>query len=360
MSKLKQYDFKQLDSLRNQMDPIADQAVLDLIKFPEVISEINCWEEIPISIPSHFPKSIHIFLAEYTISPTDQEKVILNQGQQFFETYGDLYLAMLGFCSLPYCYAFADGAEVLVRSQRILNDSGRRLGETAKFLLEVFKPGAFILSNQAFLICAKVRLIHAYSRYFIIRYAKDWNNAFGKPINQEDLIGTNLAFSLMVMRGMRKIGKSISIKQNELILGYWRYLGKLMGLHIEFWPNTSKEAFELEKLIRIRHMKNSKAGEVLIRSLLDYYETNQKEEFLKGQSESLVSFLIGKQASEALKIKSKLPLNPEIIGTLFQYLGWKNYSGSKSHSKIARNFESGFIQQFGEPVQILLPERKRS
>lgn len=342
------------------MDPPADHAVSDLMENPEIISQINQWDSIPDEIPDHFPKSLKLLFEDYNILPSTKEQSILNKGQAFFNERGDIYLAMLGFYSLPYCYAFADGAEVLVRSKRIMEESGKRLGETAKFLLEIFKPGAFLTSKDAFFICAKIRLIHSFSRYFINNYAKDWREEFGKPINQEDLLGTNLAFSLLVLRGMRKIGQSISISQTEFILAYWKYLGKLMGIQESFWPETAKEAFELEKLIRKRHMKNSLAGEKLIRSLLNYYEENQREVFLKGKSESLVAFMIGKEASNALGIKSELPLTSEVMGSIFKFLGWKNYAGNKSHSRFSYEFEQSYLQQFGSTVKINLPERNRS
>lgn len=118
--------------------------------------------------------------------------LVLKNGQRFFAENGQLYTAMLGLYSLPYCYAFADGAEVLVRSKRIIDSIGERLGETGSFVMEIFKPGAFTSERSAFLVCAKVRLIHAFSRYFISHYAKDWDNAYGKPVNQETCSGPTL------------------------------------------------------------------------------------------------------------------------------------------------------------------------
>ncbi|MBN3582055.1 DUF2236 domain-containing protein [Algoriphagus aestuarii] len=360
MSKIKLYQNENFDLLRNQEDPLADQAVNELISRPEILSQINQWSLIPSIFPQNYPQSIQDFFLEYTYELSEQEREILIKGQSFFNKQGDIYLAMLGFYSLPYCYAFANGAEVLVRSTRIVNESGKRLGETAKFLLEVFRPGAFLDSREAFFICAKIRLIHAFSRYFIHHYSKDWNPNFGKPINQEDMLGKNLAFSLLVLRGMRKIGLSISQQDSEQILGYWKILGKLMGIQTDYWPDTNKEAYELEKLIRQRHMRQSEAGEILIQSLLSYYEQNQKEPFLKGKSESLVSFMIGKEASKALGIQSDSVFTSEIIGAVFQFLGWKNYGEKKSHARFNREFEEAYFQQFGEKVRIQLPERKRS
>jgi hypothetical protein len=83
------------------MDPPADQAVSDLMQNPEIISQINKWDSIPDEIPVHFPKSLKLLFEDYNILPSTQEQSILNKGQAFFNERGDIYLAMLGFYSLP-------------------------------------------------------------------------------------------------------------------------------------------------------------------------------------------------------------------------------------------------------------------
>ncbi|MFT6895359.1 MAG: hypothetical protein ACI8YP_003610, partial [Algoriphagus sp.] len=150
-------------------DPLADQLISQLIKNPELISIINSWSEIPLQISDSFSQEFQEFFNFY-LSLEELPELILKRGQELFNQKGDLYLAMLGFYSLPYSYAFGDGAEVLVRSKRILDDIGQRLGETGTFIMDIFEPGAFMSKKKAYLTCAKVRLIHAFSRYFISHY----------------------------------------------------------------------------------------------------------------------------------------------------------------------------------------------
>lgn len=163
MSKLKLYQNIEFDQLRNIQDPLADQLVSLLIKNPELITQINSWDEIPDRIGNSYPEEFQNFFYFYLEQDEIPEQVLI-KGQKLFDQKGDLYLAMLGFYSLPYAYAFGDGAEVLVRSKRILSDIGKRLGETGTFILDIFEPGAFLTKKKAFLTCAKVRLIHALSR----------------------------------------------------------------------------------------------------------------------------------------------------------------------------------------------------
>lgn len=359
MSKLQLYENSQFDQLRTMQDPLADQLISQLIKNPELISIINSWTEIPSQVEDSFPQEFQDFFNFYLHQEALPE-TILQKGQELFNQKGDLYLAMLGFYSLPYAYAFGDGAEVLVRSKRILDDIGQRLGETGTFIMDIFEPGAFMSKKKAYLTCAKVRLIHAFSRYFISHYAKDWNDSFGKPINQEDLIGTNLTFSLIVIRGWKKMGFQVSNDEVDLLMNYWKWVGKLMGIDTNYWPDNSKEAFELEKLIRKRHLRQSDAGNKLINALIDYYKTTLPDQLISAQVIPILNFFLGKEASKALGIYTPQAVNGELLGLVFKFGGWKNFGSNKSYSQIAKQFESNQKSSFGKKLSINLPEINRS
>lgn len=359
MSKLELYTNSEFDLLRSRQDPIADQLVSQLVKNPELITLINSWEEIPSKIEDSFPLEFQDFF-NFFLNQKEIPVEILEKGQELFNDKGDLYLAMLGFYSLPYAYAFGDGAEVLVRSKRILDDIGQRLGETGGFILDIFEPEAFISKKKGYLTCAKVRLIHAFSRYFISHYSKDWNNAFGKPINQEDLIGTNLTFSLIVIRGWKKMGFKVSNEDVDLLMNYWKWVGKLMGIDTNYWPDNSKEAFELEKLIRKRHLRESDAGNKLITALINYYKSTIPDQLIASQVIPILNFFLGKEASKALGIYTPQPVNGELLGLVFKFSGWKNYGSNKSYAQIVKQFEFNQKANFGKKLRIQLPELNRS
>ncbi len=357
---MKFYTNANFDQLRQGQDPVADRSVDLLVLSPNWIQEINDWIRIPENYPKDFPLELIAFFDFYLTKHKQCLPAFLAPGQRFFEEKGDLYLAMLGFYSLPYCYAFGDGAQVLVRSKRILDQIGERLGETASFVLSIFRPGAFLAQDEAYLICAKVRLIHAFSRYFIHQYAKDWNPDFGQPVNQEDMLGTNLAFSFIVLRGLGKLGIFVNQKEQEAVLVYWKWIGELMGVDTRFWPKTSKEAFELDKLIRKRHLKPSEAGQKLIRSLLQFYRKNIPDPVFNSQAENMVSFFLGTGASEALSLSSNLKVPGEILSVFFQQAGRKNFGGNLGFAALKKNLESQQIAQFGKILEIKLPELKRA
>jgi hypothetical protein len=357
---LAQYTNTNFDQLRLQQDTLADQAVEVLVSQPNLASEINSWLVIPAKLPDYFPEELRLYFEFYLHKEKEFSGGEHRLAQEFFEQRGDMYLAMLGFYSLPYCYAFADGAQVLVRSQRILDQIGERLGETTRFVLDVFKPGAFTSQDEAFLTCAKVRLIHAFSRYFIRKYAKDWSPDFGEPINQEDLLGTNLAFSHIVLRGMTKLGMSPSAKEHQAVLRYWKWIGELMGIEPSLWPSTAKEAFELDRFIRKRYLKASDAGKKLTKALLEFYQKNIPDSFLTSQLEPLLSYFLGKEASKAVGISGQTQVPGDILGLFLKFSGFRTFGAIKTHASLKKNLELQQMQQFGRILQLKLPEANRS
>ncbi len=53
---------------------------------------------------------------------------------------------------------------------------------------------------------------------------------WGRPMNQFDLAMTNLAFSSVVLLGIRALGIFPSKQETESFLHFWRYVGWLMGI----------------------------------------------------------------------------------------------------------------------------------
>ncbi|GHB24691.1 oxygenase MpaB family protein [Mongoliitalea lutea] len=364
MKNLSYYKKSYLNALRQQGDPLADALIPELLANPDWAVAINSWKGyVPVVADlAAFSNNFQNFFAVYRSVPKQLDQRKVNLAQDFFGSQGNDYLSLLGLYSLPYCYAFADGAQVLVRSKRITEEVGQRLMETALFLLDAFKPGTFLQVNESLLTLAKVRLIHAFSRYFVKHYAKDWKAEWGVPINQEDMIGTNLAFSMLVIRGLDKLGKYPGLEVYEAVLYYWKLVGQYLGLTIESWPETSKEAFELERLIRKRHLKQSEAGIQLINSLIHYYEQTFGEPGITASLKRVIAFLVGKDASKALN----LPYTEQVPGLAFRILlDWsftrqRESNASITYDNTRREFLRQSVIRLGKQVELTVPVIKRS
>lgn len=359
MNKIKLYLSQEYNRLKEQQDPLADLAILDLLQHPNIIDEINSWQNLPKALPESYPDSIKAFFEFYTHPfPGDKSPKEMLKVQDLFLSNAPLMLSLLGFYALPYTYAFGDGAEVLVRSKRMVNDPGKRLAETAWFILECYRPGAFVSDMRILLVLAKVRLIHAFSRHFINKYDKSWNPEWGAPINQEDMIATNLTFSLLIYRGMQKAGKTLSLENKVALLKYWKVIGYYLGLKIDFWPDSPKEAFELEKIIRMRHLRSSEAGFNLINSLIRQYKKEIISPALAPFSEDLIAFFIGKECSRILGLKPKQSLPETLLSRLIAFSVFGLGGVPKSYNAFYRQFTRQTHDKYGEDIGINIPVRR--
>jgi hypothetical protein len=351
VEKLKLYRDQVFDGLRSAVDPLADPAVLELVKAPEIVQQINAWQIIPENLPQELPEPVQKYLEFYQKPFVGLDTQKIKRAQGFFSQNGNRYLALLGFYSLPYCYAFADGAKVLYRSKRIMSNPGERLFETASFIIDSFEPGTFLENNKALLTLAKVRLVHGFARHFIEKHDKSWNPQWGRPINQEDMIGTNLAFSFLVIRGFRKLGKPLSVKEAEDLLYYWKVMGHYLGIDISFWPETLKEANELERLIRRRHMRSSEEGKELLKNLVAHFKMGEQP--LAAFSDKLIAFFVGEQAAMALDLQHSALPQP-LMGRLLN-LGLVPPVSKQSYGKLRSEFRLQSKTSFGKEVKIEVP-----
>lgn len=288
------------------MDPVADKVVESLFTSgfnPLMDDDYNNFKFNSDPIPDSFPPELKEFFQhiEEKANPFDEKEI--RKGLEFFDKYAQPIMAMLGFLSLPYCYAGEKGVKVLYFSERIRKNPEKRLLETGEFVFDVSNIHAFTPRGKAYRSIGKVRLMHAAIRYHLLKSGK-WNSEhWDMPINQEDMAGTNLAFSLISIRGLRKLGYLVSPDQAQSFITLWNWIGLLLGIDTELLPDNNQEAYILEKSIAKRNFKHSREGVELTRSLIDYFD-QQDSAGLPFKPEYIVSYLLGPEISEMLDLKT--------------------------------------------------------
>ena len=229
----------------------------------------------------------------------------LHAGSAFFAKHAQVILNMLGLLSLPYCYAGANGAMVLNLSDRMRNDIGKRLIETGEFVWDVMAPNAFDKDGNGFAAILKVRLMHAAVRFYTLQDDK-WDAAFGFPVNQEDMAGTNLSFSLIVIRGLRKFGFHISYDEQQSFMHLWNIIGSMLGVNDELLPKDGKQAFELEEAIRLRQFRPSVQGCELTASLITYFKSVTKGgQISNNEIPQVIRYLTGDDVANILGLPNE-------------------------------------------------------
>jgi len=219
----------------------------------------------------------------------------------FYKNKEQYILQLLGLLSLPYCYAAADGAKVLYQTERMYKDVAKRLEETAVFIKEMMNPLAFTPDGAGKVSLFKVRLMHAAARFYIKK--GNWDMRLGLPVNQEDMAGTNLSFSLLIIRGLRKMGFAIKFEEQENYINYWSWIGSVLGLSEALLPQSGKDAHDLELMISERQFRPSEEGVVLTESLLKcFYSLNDEKQIKNKEISGFMRFLLGDKVADILNL----------------------------------------------------------
>ncbi|WP_340153022.1 oxygenase MpaB family protein [uncultured Marivirga sp.] len=287
------YPNEALDLAHKTGDNLADETVKDLFERGFNPLSNNAYNQLVFNhqnIPDAFPESLKQYFKEIKAYQIDEN--LKERGANFYVEHASAIMLCLGMLSLPYCYAAAEGAKVLSFSKRIYEQPEKRLTETAEFVFDVCSPEAFTPNGKGFISIAKVRLMHAAIRYHLNKSNK-WSSDLGVPVNQEDMAGTNLSFSLIAIRGLRKLGFSISSSDSLHYIRYWNIIGKMLGVESHLLPENNQDAFILEHKIKSRNFRSSKEGEMLAVNLQNYIK-NQPLPF-RFPTETMMAYLLGEK-----------------------------------------------------------------
>lgn len=237
-----------------------------------------------------------------------KEKEII-RACEFYEKHTVEIGMTLSCYALPYCYLGAKGAQVLVMTNRIKTDTLNRLKETGSFLQSILNYDNW-KNGKAILSLNKVRLLHAAVRTFVHHHGKKYDMANGEPINQEDLIGTNLAFSIIVMRGLRKTGVMFDSYYERAYLHFWKVAGSFLGIEEELLVDNMKDAMKLDQHIALRQFKTSYEGVELAHSLLKCFNTLAANKIENEMILAQTRYLLGDKYADMLKVPpTKIPLS---------------------------------------------------
>lgn len=266
-----------LDEKRKHGDPLADIVIGKLIDAGEI--EVVDRDLLHLLrndqlIPENMPAPLREFLS-MTAGPLDVDPAVVRRGQQVFASYGPEVLMVLGFLALPAAYAARRGVQVLYRTAFLEERPMRRVLETSRMVAAVMSPDGLAPNGQGLRMMQKVRLMHAGIRHMLVHEASahdPWDTAdLGIPINQEDLAGTLMTFSYMVLVGLEQLHIEIPEPTREAYVQMWSAIGERMGLDDDLNPVTVAEAKALTERIRERQIETSPEGVAMTRALIDGY-----------------------------------------------------------------------------------------
>jgi uncharacterized protein YqjF (DUF2071 family) len=297
-----------LEPMREIGDPTVDDVIAaieadgDLKRVNRVLAALV---ENDDAIPEDLPAVVREYFESTAALPdwADPEKIA--DGERLFNRYGPESMLMLGSRSLPEAYAAEKGAHVLAITGRLLHGVKRRIFETAQFVLDVMGPGGLSPRGRGIRTAQKVRLMHAALRHHIRRdpaWKSDWESAWGTPINQEDMAGTLMTFSTVILEGLKKLEIPLSPEDEEAYIHCWKVVGHVIGVRAELLPEDAADARALWAAISGRQQHESKVGQELTAALIEMYDDALPGDLLGNFMRAMIRFQVGDRLADELAV----------------------------------------------------------
>lgn len=191
------------------------------------------------------PLELRRFFTHVEAQPLWLDWELLELGQRTIRRGGPIGSLIMRDVALMGGYGNAAINKPLVFTGALADGAYRRTSETRAFAVDAARPGALAHGHSGFKTTVRVRFLHGLLRQRIRSHA-DWrDDEWGVPINQGDMLATNLAFSMVYLIGMRSLGFRYSRREREGVLHLWRYIGYLMGIDERILVSSETEGLRV-------------------------------------------------------------------------------------------------------------------
>jgi hypothetical protein len=223
-----------LDTLRRAGDPEADAAVARLAAdggLASVGAMFRLLQTNDTALPADAPAPLREFLAATGRLPPGIDPARLPRGGLAFLRNSLPSIVVLLASSLPRGYAAPCLCDILSISGDLERHPFGRLMGVVQLLINISDGDAFLANGRAIVTAQKLRLLHAGVRVLAVKYRPQYEARFGVPVNHEDMLATIMAFSYLLIEGVRRLGLPLEAEEAEDLYYLWRIFAMLMGIH---------------------------------------------------------------------------------------------------------------------------------
>lgn len=360
------WDREFLQSKRAKTDPEADKVIVQILENGELDAVNKLMEamtrndDVPtIGLP---PEVVEYFNTTHQL-PAWADPDIIKYGEKVYLKHGGSIAFLLMFKSLPECYACAKGVEVLYRTGRLnehhgsLNVFSRRIAETAQFVVNALSPNGMAPRGKGVVTAQKIRLIHASIRYYLKQ--SGWDAAkYDEPINQEDMTGTLMSFSALVLEGMDMLGIELTQREKEAYIHCWRVMGYLMGIDEDLLPRNAADALVLGHAILNHQIGPSEGGKVLTKALIDFAHHLSPGTAVVEFSDHMLRYLISDPVADMLGVPPASKLTEEDLAKHAKEV-MEKVENFEKNSLIYKAFAAIFTKSILEGMLLFFNQGKR-
>ncbi len=294
-----------------ETDQLADQVVREVIMangFPKTmdwiakgLNNVNA-EEIPAPLRQMIDFSLK--------QPHWLDLTKLENGARLCRRAGAAGLLVLRNYCLMGGYESSAINKPLFFTEALKKGAAKRMAETTEFWVKVVGENA-LSETVGLKECITVRLMHAFARVSILDRS-DWKtDEWGQPLNQWDMIATNLGFSILFLNGLRLLGMKPTDEEIEGLFHFWKYVGYLLGIPAELLPGNESQAIQLLYSWTITQPPADADTKALARALMNEPLTSNYPSKM-WQKKRVVQmhlgynyFFLGKASCEAMGLPSK-------------------------------------------------------
>lgn len=354
-----------LDAARLRGDALADETVAAVFKAGDTPAVAKLVAQLmrDDQQPGDLPPVVLDYLAK-SAATTQRAPGVAAAGEELFSEHGPEIMMLLCCYSLPSSYAARKGVQVLHRTAYLAKRPNRRLFETAQFIVDVLSPGGLGPGGKGVRTAQKVRLMHAAVRHLILVDTRTpWPTTdLGMPINQEDLLGTLMTFTWLIIDGLTKLGATLTPVEQQSYLAAWLLVGELMGVEPGLLPRNVAEARATTELIERRQVAESPEGREMMQALLDMMQTNTPHPF-KTMPPSLLREFLPSNVATFLGVPSH-PFEEEMIRLADEALRplQRFISREARRRALVRRFSIELLRWMlkveldGQPARFMIPE----
>ena len=296
-----------LDEMREVGDPPAD-AVVEAIFDDGEVEAVNRLMKTLVRNDGMPSKKLPVVVSDYLASTDDlpswADPERIARGGRFFEVHGPVCVMALACASLPQCYASRRGVQVLSMTERLESNPVRRVGETAQLVLDAMAHGGLEGRGKGIRDAQKVRLMHAAIRR-LVSTSDAFDPEWGTPVNQEDLAGTLLAFSIVVLEAIEKLGTTVSDEDADAYFHSWNCVGHVLGIDRRLICDTLDDGRALRDRIVERNWEACPEGRAMTKALIDAMEHMTPGSIFDGFPAYVVRFLGGDELADILGVRSR-------------------------------------------------------
>ncbi|MFF7438881.1 oxygenase MpaB family protein [Streptomyces sp. NPDC008122] len=293
-----------MDALRHAGDELADATVATLFERGEVGTFNTLMRYVSTAgapLPDGLPDVAREYLHATSAPPSWVDWGEMEKARLFFIDNNVHISTALSFASMPACYLVPHVAKLLSATHGLKYPS-KRMAETGQFTVYLMRPDAFEAGSRFVPAAQKVRLLHASIRHHLRREGLWDVGASGVPICQEDMIGGQMFFSMLVLDSLHRLGIHMSSEGADAYYYAWRVVGAMLGVDQEAVPETLDEARRFLDLYMLRHMGPSPEGVQLTRQLIDLYEEVVPGTFFDPIVSALIRYLVGDTCGDWLEV----------------------------------------------------------